>query len=77
MSINLSMSAFSSIADLDDMEYQNVRVRGHFLHDRELIMGPRSLIQKSGNEAKGGLITRQDTSIGFLVITPFQVEGTE
>lgn len=58
------------------MEYQNVRVRGHFLHDRELTMGPRSLIEKNGTEQKGGLITRQDTSIGFLVVTPFQVEGT-
>lgn len=67
---------FESIADLDAMEYQNVRVRGQFLHERELTMGPRSLIEKNGNEAKGGLITRQDSSIGFLVITPFQVEGT-
>lgn len=67
-----------SIEDLDHMEYQNVRVRGEFLHERELIMGPRSLIEKhdGGAEAKGGLITRQDSSIGFLVVTPFQVEGT-
>lgn len=59
------------------MEYQSVRVKGQFLHDRELIMGPRSLIEKNGNEAKGGLITRQDSSIGYLVITPFLVENTE
>lgn len=59
------------------MEYQSVRVRGRFLHDREVTMGPRSLIAKNSDEHKGGLITRQDSSIGFLVITPFQVEGTE
>lgn len=59
------------------MEYRNIRVRGHFLHERELILGPRSLIDKNSSEQKGGLITRQDSSIGFLVVTPFQVEGTE
>lgn len=59
------------------MEYQAVRVRGKFLHDRELIMGPRSLVAKDGDEQKGGLITRQDSSIGYLIITPFQIEGRE
>lgn len=73
----MSIKSLSSIENLEDMEYQNVRVRGHFLHERELIMGPRSLIDKSNNEQKGGLITRQDSSIGFLVVTPFQVEGTK
>lgn len=58
------------------MEYQSVRVKGQFLHDRELILGPRSLIDKSGSEGKGGLITRQDSSIGYLIITPFLVENT-
>lgn len=59
------------------MEYQSVCVRGRFLHDREVTLGPRSLIAKNSDENKGGLITRQDSSIGFLIITPFQVEGTE
>lgn len=59
------------------MEYELVRVRGKFLHDRELIMGPRSLVTKSADEQKGGLITKQDSSIGYLVITPFQLEGRE
>lgn len=67
----------SNISLLDDMEYQSVRVRGQFLHDRELIIGPRSLIDKNAIETKGGLITRQDNAIGYLVVTPFLVENTE
>lgn len=56
------------------MEYRPVRVRGKFLHERELIMGPRSLITPK-DEQKGGLLTQQDSSIGYLVITPFQIEN--
>lgn len=59
------------------MEYQAVKIRGTFLHDRELVMGPRSLIQKNSDDHKGGLITRQDSSIGYLVVTPFKLEGRE
>lgn len=56
------------------MEYRPVRVRGKFLHERELIMGPRSLITPN-DEHKGGLLTQQDSSMGYLVITPFQIEN--
>lgn len=65
-----------SLSDLDAMEYRPVRVRGKFLHNRELIMGPRSLITPN-DEHKGGLFTQQDTSIGYLVITPFQLEDSK
>lgn len=62
-----------SLSDLDSMEYRPVRVKGKFLHDRELIMGPRSLITPN-DDHKGGLLTQQDSSIGYLIITPFQLE---
>lgn len=55
------------------MEYRPVRVRGKFLHERELIMGPRSLITTKDHQ-KGGVFTQQDSSIGYLIITPFQIE---
>lgn len=58
------------------MEYRPVRVRGKFLHERELIMGPRSLITPK-DEHKGGLLTQQDTSIGYLIITPFRIHNTK
>lgn len=57
------------------MEYQTVRVRGHFLHDKELYIGPRSLIETEENKKKGILAFKPKT--GYLVITPFQLEGRE
>lgn len=57
------------------MEYQTVTVRGHFLHDNELYLGPRSLIEKDENQKKG-ILTIAPKS-GYLVITPFQLEGRE
>lgn len=67
-----------SIADLNDMEYRTVRVRGEFLHDIEMFLGPRSLnVPNSPNSPQGGLITRQDTGMGFQVVTPFKVENSE
>lgn len=59
------------------MEYQTVIAKGHFLHDRELIMGPRSLITDGNIEEGGGLITQQQESIGYHIITPFKLEGRE
>lgn len=39
-------------------------------------MGPRSLITPKDDQ-KGGIFTQQDSSIGYLVITPFQMEDRE
>jgi surfeit locus 1 family protein len=66
-----------NLEDLKDMEYRPVKVRGHFLHDREMLMGPRAMLNKGESMTTGGLISKQETSIGFLVITPFQLEGRE
>ncbi len=58
------------------MEYQTVKVRGHFLHEKELYLGPRALIQ--AEEARGGgIFTQKNTGNGYLVITPFKLEGRE
>lgn len=65
-----------SLSELESMEYRPIRVTGKFLHNRELLMGPRSLITPK-DEHKGGLLTQQDTSIGYLIITPFQLDNTE
>ena len=57
------------------MEYQTVRVRGHFLHDNELYIGPRSLIETEEDKKKGILTIKPKS--GYLVIAPFQLEGRE
>lgn len=66
-----------SLEDLNDMEYRQVKVRGQFLHDRELYMGPRSFIANNSNTSKGGVFSSQNPGSGFLVITPFKLEDRE
>lgn len=58
------------------MEYCPVRVRGKFLHDKELVMGPRSFVKKDQPRG-GGIMTQQDGSSGYLIITPLKLEGRE
>lgn len=59
---------------LNDIEYQPVEVKGHFLHNQELYLGPRTLIESEENKKKGGVLSMAPKS-GYLVITPFQLEG--
>jgi len=61
---------------LSDMEYSKVKVTGKFLHDKEMLMGPRSLILPNESERAGGLFSQRDTGNGYLVITPFQLSNT-
>lgn len=63
-----------SLTQLNDMEYQPVKVRGHFLHDQELYLGPRTLIETEENKKKGGVLSIAPKS-GYLIITPFQLES--
>ncbi|EAT36694.1 AAEL011244-PA [Aedes aegypti] len=65
------------LSELEKMEYQKVIVRGEFLHDQELHLGPRALIQKGDSNTTGGLFSQKESSIGYLVITPFKLEGRE
>lgn len=59
------------------MEYRQVKVRGQFLHDKELYMGPRTFVDNGANTTKGGVFTSQNRSSGYLVITPMKLEDTE
>ncbi|KAH8371492.1 hypothetical protein KR093_007706 [Drosophila rubida] len=61
------------LRQLDAMEYQLVTLRGNFLHDKEMQMGPRSLIRPDGVETQGGLFSQRDTGNGYLIVTPFKV----
>ncbi|EDW69198.2 SURF1-like protein isoform X1 [Drosophila virilis] len=61
------------LSQLAQMEYRLVTLRGRFLHDKEMLMGPRSLIRPDGVETQGGLFSQRDSGNGYLVITPFQL----
>lgn len=71
------MKIHFSLSDLNDMEYRQVKVRGRFLHDKELYMGPRSFIDEASSMAKGSVFSTQNPGSGFLVITPFKLDDRE
>lgn len=56
------------------MEYTVVKLRGEFLHDEEVHLGPRTFIKNGGSD--GGMMTFAPKS-GYLIITPFKLEGRE
>lgn len=66
-----------NLENLNEMEYQKVWCRGEFLHDRELLMGPRGLMKPDQSDAAGGGVFTQQNSSGYLVITPFKLEGRD
>lgn len=65
-----------NLDDLEQMEYQTVKVRGRYLHDREIYLGPRSLITPEDDQKGGGVFSKASNS-GYYVITPFKIEGRE
>ncbi|XP_052860425.1 SURF1-like protein [Anopheles cruzii] len=66
-----------NLDDLNSMEYETVTVRGKFLHDQELHLGPRGCLQHGDSKTAGGLFSQREASIGYLVITPFKLEGRD
>lgn len=40
-------------------------------------MGPRSLMDKGDSISKSSLFSEKSSGIGFLVVTPFKLEGRE
>lgn len=58
------------------MEYRTVKLRGEFLHDKELYIGPRSFIEQE-KESKGRAIFGSAPKSGYFVVTPFKLDGRE
>ncbi|EFA00352.1 surfeit locus protein 1 [Tribolium castaneum] len=64
----------TDLNELEKLEYRPVHVRGEFLHDKELYLGPRTLILKGDSATKSQLMsTTTKQNQGFLVITPFKL----
>ncbi|ENN79910.1 hypothetical protein HUJ04_003654 [Dendroctonus ponderosae] len=58
-----------SFDEIRELEYRPVRVRGTFLHDKEIYMGPRGLLQKDTGANNFLSLSIQ----GYHVITPFKL----
>lgn len=54
-----------------------VKVRGKFIHEKEILIGPRALIeQESALPRTGSLVSDPKRNQGWLVITPFMLADT-
>lgn len=59
------------------MEYMPVKVKGKFLHEQEILIGPRALIEpENGVGTVGSLVSDPKKNQGWLVITPFKLTDT-
>lgn len=58
---------------MPELEYSKVHVRGQFDHENVVYIGPKSYIS---NEDSGGGLSGNAQSVGYYVITPFQVEDS-
>ena len=60
-----------SLEQVQGVEYQRVAFRGQFDHSREILLGPKSLIDNRGGSLGGGIISAKGDRVGYLVVTPF------
>lgn len=59
---------------MEDLEYYPVKVRGKFVHDKEILIGPRALIDETEGAARAGsLMSDPKRNQGWLVVTPFML----
>ncbi|XP_060126069.1 surfeit locus protein 1-like [Zootoca vivipara] len=56
--------------ELKELEYRPVKVRGYFIHDKELYILPRSLVDSEKEARDAGQLMSNPES-GANVITPF------
>lgn len=65
-----------SLEEIKNKEYYPVKVRGQFLNEKEILIGPRSLMINNAQGDVRGIISTQPNS-GFFVITPFKLQDQE
>lgn len=64
----------STLDEIEKLEYFPVHIRGQFQHDKEIYIGPRSLLVEGDAATQSALISKgQTTNQGYLVVTPFQL----
>nr|CAH7742104.1 unnamed protein product [Callosobruchus chinensis] len=68
----------ANLEEIQALDYKPVRVKGEFLHDKEVYLGPRSLLSDGDASTKSSLISsKTNTNQGFLVITPLKLKDRD
>lgn len=67
-----------NLNDIEQLEYYPVHVQGCYLHDKEIHMGPRTLLEGGDASTSSSLMSsNQNKTQGYLVITPFKLDDRE
>lgn len=53
-----------------------MKVKGKFVHDKEILIGPRALIGEQDGMRPGSLFSDPKKNQGWLVVTPFMLADT-
>ncbi|XP_051157672.1 extracellular sulfatase SULF-1 homolog isoform X1 [Leptopilina boulardi] len=68
----------NNLSDLKNMEYVPIKVKGTYLHNKELIIGPRSLNTDNMNLSQRQKSVMPNSALrGYHVITPFKLENRD
>ncbi|XP_018335365.1 surfeit locus protein 1 [Agrilus planipennis] len=59
------------------LEYRPVHVKGKFLHDKELYVGPRSFIKDGEASTEGSVFSEGNVHSGYNVITPLKLSDRD
>jgi len=60
-----------TLAEVAELEFCPVHARGEFLHDQEMLYGPRSLLTEKQSADAGSLLSQDKT--GYCVVTPLRL----
>ncbi|KAK4303313.1 hypothetical protein Pmani_024656 [Petrolisthes manimaculis] len=60
------------VSELEDLEYQRVKLTGTFDHSQEIFLGPRPLLVGGDVKQAGSSLISSGQS-GYLVVTPFKL----
>ncbi|VEN53388.1 unnamed protein product [Callosobruchus maculatus] len=67
-----------NLEEIQALDYMPVRVKGEFLHDKEVYLGPRSLLSNGDASTKSSLLSsKTNTNQGYLVITPLKLKDRD
>lgn len=66
----MAMPLLTDLEDAGDMDYRQIEISGTLLHDKEMLVGPRSAPKSMGTP-----VLQWGGSSGLLVVTPLQLDS--
>ncbi|CAL8081549.1 unnamed protein product [Orchesella dallaii] len=65
-------------SNIEQLEYRKVRVKGEFDYSKQMLIGPRPLVNIDAKTAEGGrgVFSTSSGSNGYHIITPFKLEDS-